>query len=87
MCAATVAVQDFCEEGEVMKLLSVLLLAASAMALAGCTMNTPAYSAKERFAQINRNTMYQAAAFNDDLDYVILARPSNQETIWNVYHR
>jgi hypothetical protein len=70
-----------------MKLLSALFLVASGMALTGCTLDTPAYSAKERFAQINRNTLYQAQAFNDDLDYILLSRPSNQETIWNVYHR
>jgi hypothetical protein len=70
-----------------MKLLSALLFVAAAIILSGCTLDTPAYSAKERFAQIGRNTMYQAAAFNDDLDYIILARPSNQETVWNVYHR
>jgi len=70
-----------------MKLLSVLLLVASAMALAGCSMNTPAYSAKERFAQINRNTAYQSTAMSDDTDWFMLSRPSNQETIWNVYHR
>ncbi|MGD0137683.1 MAG: hypothetical protein ABSD28_02315 [Tepidisphaeraceae bacterium] len=70
-----------------MKLLSVLLLVASAMALAGCTMDTPAYSAKERFAQINRNWAYQSAAMSDDWDYITLNRPGNQETIWNVYHR
>jgi hypothetical protein len=81
------AAQGFCEEGEVMKLLSVLLLVGLAIALTGCTLDTPAYSAKERFAQINRNVAYQSAAINDDLDYIVLFRPSNQETVWNVYHR
>ena len=85
--AARVAAQGFCEEGEVMKLLSALLFVAAAIALTGCTLNTPAYSAKERFAQVNRNVAYQSAAFNDDWDYVTMFRPSNQETIWNVYHR
>jgi outer membrane PBP1 activator LpoA protein len=70
-----------------MKLLSCLLLVASAMVLAGCTTDTPAYSAKERFAQIHRNELYQSEAANDDIDWILLARPSNQETIWNVYHR
>lgn len=70
-----------------MKLLSVLLLVGSAIALTGCTLDTPAYSAKERFAQINRNTAYQSAQFNDDLDHILMIRPSNQESIWNVYHR
>jgi len=70
-----------------MKLLSCLLLAASAMLVAGCTTDTPAYSARERFAQIHRNELYQSEQANDDIDWLLLARPSNQETIWNVYHR
>jgi hypothetical protein len=70
-----------------MKLLSGLLLVASAMFVAGCTADTPAYSAKERFAQIHRNDLFESEAANDDIDWILLARPSNQETIWNVYHR
>lgn len=71
-----------------MKLLSGLLLVASVMFfVGGCTGETPAYSAKERFAQINRNQVYQSEALNDDVDMILLLRPSNQETIWNVYHR
>jgi hypothetical protein len=76
----------FCEEAD-MKLLSGLLLVASAIFVGGCTANTPAYSAKERFAQINRNDVYELEAANDDVDMFLLSRPSNQETIWNVYHR
>ena len=70
-----------------MKLLSGLLLVASAIFVAGCTSDTPAYSAKERFAQIHRNDVYQFEAANDDIDWFLQSRPSNQETIWNVYHR
>ena len=70
-----------------MKLLSGLLLVASAMFVAGCTTDTPAYSAKERFAQIRRNDVYQFEMANDDIDHFLMLRPSNQETIWNVYHR
>jgi len=70
-----------------MKLLPSLLLVASVVAVAGCTTDTPGYSAKERFAQIHRNTVYQSEAANDDIDHILLLRPSNQETIWNVYHR
>jgi len=70
-----------------MKLLSGLLLVASAIFIGGCTTDTPAYSAKERFAQIRRNDVYQFEMANDDIDNFLLLRPSNQETIWNVYHR
>ena len=47
----------FCEEA-VMKLLSGLLLVASVIFVGGCTSDTPAYSAKERFAQIHRNACF-----------------------------
>ncbi len=70
-----------------MKLFTGLSLLAAAFALAGCTADTPAYSAKERFAQIHRNYNFEAEAMNDDIDNLLLFRPSNQETIWNVYHR
>jgi hypothetical protein len=70
-----------------MKLLTGLSLLAAVIALAGCSSNTPAYSAKERFAQIHRNYTFESEAMNDDIDNVMLFRPSNQESIWNVYHR
>lgn len=70
-----------------MKLFSGLLLMSSALLAAGCTQDTPAYSAKERFAQIHRNEVFQAEAMNDDIDWILLTRPTDQLTIWNVYHR
>ena len=70
-----------------MKLFTGLVLLVAAGALAGCSANTPAYSAKERFAQIHRNYTFEAEAINDDVDNVMLFRPSNQESIWNVYLR
>jgi hypothetical protein len=70
-----------------MKLLTGLTMLVAAGALAGCTASTPAYSSKERFAQIHRNYNFEAEAINDDVDHIMLFRPSNQESIWNVYHR
>lgn len=70
-----------------MKLFIALSFVASMAVLNGCTASTPAYSAGERFAQIHRNDVFQAEAANDDIDNLLLLRPSNQETIWNVYHR
>ncbi len=70
-----------------MKLLTGLSLLVAGIALAGCSANTPAYSAKERFAQMHRNNTFEAEAINDDIDNLMLFRPSNQESIWNVYHR
>ena len=70
-----------------MKALFAFLFVASVAMLSGCTASTPAYSAGERFAQINRNNVLQSEQINDDIDYLLLLRPSNQESIWNVYHR
>ena len=70
-----------------MKLFFALLFVASMAVLSGCTGDTPAYSAGERFAQINRNTLLQSQQVNDDIDTLLLLRPSNQASIWNVYHR
>lgn len=70
-----------------MKLLTGLVLVASAVVMSGCSANVPGYSAEERFAQINRNTVYQSEQASDDLDHILLLRPSNQASIWNVYHR
>jgi hypothetical protein len=71
-----------------MKFLTCLLFVGAASVLAGCTADTPAYTSKERFAQIHRNDVFQAEALNDDIDrHIFMSRPSNQESFWNVYHR
>jgi hypothetical protein len=70
-----------------MKALIAFLFVASMAVIGGCTVATPAYSPGERFAQIHRNDLLQAEQGNDDIDYLLLLRPSNQESIWNVYHR
>jgi hypothetical protein len=75
------------EEGEVMKLIVCALFAALFVSLTGCTLDTPAYTSSERFQQIHRNNVYQAQQGQDDIDNVLLLRPSTQLTYWNVYHR
>lgn len=70
-----------------MKLFACGILAVLAVGVGGCTLDTPGYSAKERFAQIHRNRVYEAQQANDDLDHYLLARPDSQLTVWNVYHR
>jgi hypothetical protein len=69
-----------------MKRLMCLMLLATA-GLGGCTLDTPAYSAKERFAEIDRNIYWQQLQINDDIDDILLLRPSGQLTIWDNYHR
>jgi hypothetical protein len=70
-----------------MKLFACAIFMFLAVGAGGCTLDTPAYSAKERFAQIHRNRDYEAKQGNDDLDHWLLARPDSQLTVWNVYHR
>lgn len=70
-----------------MKLFACVILVLFAAGLGGCTSDTPAYSAKERFAQIHRNQTYESQIMNDDIDHLLLARPDSQLTVWNIYHR
>ena len=70
-----------------MKLFTCAVLAVLAGGLAGCTLDTPAYSAKERYAQIDRNYVSEWKQFNSDIDHYLLARPESQLSEWNVWHR
>jgi hypothetical protein len=70
-----------------MKLIVCTVLASMLAGLGGCTLATPAYTAQERFAQIHRNQAFEAASFNDDVDHLLLLRPSSQLSLWNTYHR
>lgn len=70
-----------------LKSLACLVLVGAGACLSGCTADTPAYTAKERFAQINRNNLFQNETGNDDFDNILLLRPSTSLTVWNVYHR
>jgi hypothetical protein len=69
-----------------MKRLTCMLLL-SVAGLSGCTLDSPAYSAKERFAEISRNQYAESLQVTDDFDHMMLLRPSGQLTIWNIYHR
>jgi hypothetical protein len=70
-----------------MKLFVAGLFVASMVVMSGCTAATPAYTPAERFAQIHRNTAFELEANNDDIDNLLMLRPSSQLSIWNVYHR
>ena len=65
----------------------LLLSVAGLSGLAGCTLDSPAYRAKERFAEISRNAYWQELQVTDDFDHIMMFRPSGQLTIWNIYHR
>jgi hypothetical protein len=63
-------------------MLLVVLLAGMSFLLSGCA--TPAYTAGERFQMIARNWDYEWRQAQDDIDTVLLLRPSSRLTVWNV---
>ena len=70
-----------------MKLLSCAMLLA-VVGLSGCvTLDTPGYTASERFAAMGRNYVYEQKQFNDDIDHALSLRPASQMSIWNVVHK
>jgi hypothetical protein len=70
-----------------MKTLSMLvLLAGAALLSAGCG-GTPVYTAQERYAQIDRNFGTDFDQIADDIDHILLLRPSGTLSPWNVFHR
>ena len=68
-----------------MKSIVLLALLSGCMFLStGCVFRTPAYSAKERSAMINRTWRYDARQAVDDWDSFWLLRPPSRLTIWHV---
>lgn len=66
-----------------MKLIVLLVLLAScAFVSTGCA--TPAHSARERRAMINRTWRYEGRQAVDDWDTLWLLRPPSRLTKWNV---
>ncbi|MGA3066754.1 MAG: hypothetical protein ABSF29_07905 [Tepidisphaeraceae bacterium] len=61
-------------------LTSLLLLS-----LGGC-LEPPGYSTKQRFDQIGNSAGYDLQMMNDDVDQVLMLRPSSHLTDWNVIH-
>jgi hypothetical protein len=64
------------------KLLMLLVLGGMALSSVGC--HTPAYSGKERWQMIQRNWGFEYAQMNDDIDSLLLLRPSSRLTIWHI---
>jgi hypothetical protein len=73
------------EKGGVMKKLALAVLMLAAPAMSGCA--TPALTAQERYAQINRNWGWEYDQIADDTDHLLLLRPAGRMSIWDVYHR
>jgi len=70
-----------------MKTVVTLVFLAGISLMAGCVNDTPTLTADERFAQIQRNMYYSNLQLNEDIDNVLLLRPSDTLTPYNVYHR
>jgi hypothetical protein len=65
------------------------LIALLALMVGGCARPfeigwTPAYTGRERHQLIARNWDYEGKQLVDDVDSVLLLRPSSRMTIWNV---
>ena len=50
--------------------------------MSGC--ETPAYTAPERFQRITRNWGWEYEQANDDIDSVLLLRPADHLSYWNL---
>jgi len=70
-----------------MKKLSLLLLLVIGSGFVGGCGGTPAYTRDERFAQIKRNFEIDNDQIADDIDHMLLLRPSGTLSFWNIYHR
>jgi hypothetical protein len=64
------------------RILTLVILAGISFVAVGCS--TPAYSGKERMAQIGRNWSYEAAQIQDDIDHALLLRPGTRLSLWNL---
>jgi hypothetical protein len=71
------------QEGEVMRILVLIGLLATACLSGGC-FSTPAYSAEERNAMIARTWNIEFKQAVDDFDSALLLRPPSRMTIWHV---
>lgn len=77
-----------------MSKLTLAVVACGSMFLAGGCMDarigkvdpfgTPAYSGTERGEMIARNIELEWRMMNDDIDEVLLLRPSSSLTLWNI---
>lgn len=63
-------------------LVFAMILAGLAAGMTGCA--TPGYTTRERGQMITRNWDYEWKQAQDDIDSVLLLRPSSRLTVWNV---
>jgi hypothetical protein len=65
-----------------MKTICLLMIVAASFVSTGCA--TPAYSGHERWQMITRNWGFEYRQINDDIDHLLLLRPSSRLTIWHI---
>jgi len=70
-----------------MKSIVLLSVVLGAGLLAGCTFDTPGYSAKERFQMIAYDESMDQKMCNEDIDRSLMLRPVSLLTQWNIFHR
>lgn len=66
-----------------------LAIAFAGVAISGCTkfsdpLGTPAFSSKERFAQMRRKVDLEWRMMNDDIDMVLMLRQPSALTPWHI---
>lgn len=75
-----------------MKLIALTLLAGGLMGLTGCNHRiphqndfgaTPGMSSRDRYQEIDSNWAFEGQQFVDDVDSLLLLRPSSRMTMWN----
>ncbi len=58
------------------------ILAGGMFCSGGC--ETPGYSSQERFQAIGRNWGWEYEQINDDIDHILLLRPADHLSEWNI---
>lgn len=75
-----------------MKLIALALLAGGLMGVTGCSYRiphqndlgaSPSLSSRDRGQAIDKNWAFEGQQFVDDVDSLLLLRPSSRMTIWN----
>ena len=64
------------------KFVLLALVAGGMILITGC--ETPGYSSEERFQRIGRNWGWEYEQINDDIDSVLLLRPADHLSEWNI---